>query len=488
MSHILDFLDDKPRDKCGVMALYGHPRAAELTYLGLYALQHRGQESAGIVSSDGQKLFAHRGMGLLADVFRDQSKFKELEGNWAIGHVRYSTTGSSSLTNVQPLMVITKDGPLAVAHNGNLTNERELRKKLESEGAIFQTTSDSELFVHLIARSKAPTIAERLAEAVKVLEGAFSVVLITKDEIIAARDPHGFRPLAMGRIGEGYVFASETCAFDIIGGVYERDVNAGEIISISARGFESLQYAPSDLNMCVFELIYFARPDSMIYGTSVDKVRRKLGKVLAEEAPADADVVISVPDSSNTSAIGYSRQSGIKFEIGLIRNHYIGRTFINPSQFMRSYNSRIKYNPVRGVLEGRRVILVDDSIVRGTTIKKLVGVIRAAGALEVHVRIASPPVRWLCFYGMDYPTRRELIAAFASTHEIESYLGVDSLRYLSLEGMLSATRDEPTNYCTACFSGRYPVALKDPAQLAELTEPDKEWARAELERVLRSME
>ncbi len=488
MSHILDFLDDKPRDKCGVMALYGHPRAAELTYLGLYALQHRGQESAGIVSSDGQKLFAHRGMGLLADVFRDQSKFKELEGNWAIGHVRYSTTGSSSLTNVQPLMVITKDGPLAVAHNGNLTNERELRKKLESEGAIFQTTSDSELFVHLIARSKAPTIAERLAEAVKVLEGAFSVVLITKDEIIAARDPHGFRPLAMGRIGEGYVFASETCAFDIIGGVYERDVNAGEIISISARGFESLQYAPSDLNMCVFELIYFARPDSMIYGTSVDKVRRKLGKVLAEEAPADADVVISVPDSSNTSAIGYSRQSGIKFEIGLIRNHYIGRTFINPSQFMRSYNSRIKYNPVRGVLEGRKVVLVDDSIVRGTTIKKLVGVIRAAGALEVHVRIASPPVRWPCFYGMDYPTRRELIAAFASTHEIESYLGVDSLRYLSLEGMLSATRDEPTNYCTACFSGRYPVALKDPAQLAELTEPDKEWARAELERVLRSME
>ncbi len=488
MSHILDFMDDKPRDKCGVMALYGHPRAAELTYLGLYALQHRGQESAGIVSSDGQKLFAHRGMGLLADVFRDQSKFKELEGNWAIGHVRYSTTGSSSLTNVQPLMVITKDGPLAVAHNGNLTNERDLRKKLESDGAIFQTTSDSELFVHLIARSKAPTIAERLAEAVKYLEGAFSVVLITKDEIIAARDPHGFRPLAMGRIGEGYVFASETCAFDIIGGVYERDVNAGEIISISARGLESIQYAPSELNMCVFELIYFARPDSMIYGTSVDKVRRKLGKVLAEEAPAEADVVISVPDSSNTSAIGYSRQSGIKFEIGLIRNHYIGRTFINPSQFMRSYNSRIKYNPVRGVLEGRRVVLVDDSIVRGTTIKKLVGVIRAAGALEVHVRIASPPVRWPCFYGMDYPTRRELIAAFASTHEIESYLGVDSLRYLSLEGMLSATRDEPANYCTACFSGRYPVALKDPAQLAELTEPDKEWARAELERVLRSME
>lgn len=488
MSHIFDLLDDKPRDKCGVMALFGHPRAAELTYLGLYALQHRGQESAGIVSSDGQKLYSHRGMGLLADVFRDQSKFKELEGNWAIGHVRYSTTGSSSLTNVQPLMVITKDGPLAVAHNGNLTNERALRRKLEGDGAIFQTTSDSELFVHLIARSKAPTISERLAEAVKELEGAFSVVLITKDEIIAARDPHGFRPLAMGRIGEGFVFASETCAFDIIGAVYERDVQAGEIVTISTRGFESIQYAQPNLNMCVFELIYFARPDSHIYGTSVDKVRRKLGKVLAEEAPADGDVVISVPDSSNTSAIGYARQSGIKFEIGLIRNHYIGRTFINPSQFMRSYNSRIKYNPVRGVLEGRRVILVDDSIVRGTTLKKLVGAIKAAGALEVHVRIASPPVRWPCFYGMDYPTRRELIAAFASPAEIESYLGVNSLRYLSHEGMLSATRDTPTNYCTACFSGRYPVPLKDPAQLAELTEPDKEWARAELERVLRSME
>ncbi len=488
MSHLIDFLDDKPRDKCGVMALHGHPRAAELTYLGLYALQHRGQESAGIVSSDGQNLFAHRGMGLLADVFRDQGRFKELEGSWAVGHVRYSTTGSSSLTNVQPLVVNTKDGPLAVAHNGNITNERALRKKLEDEGAIFQTSSDSELFVHLIARSKAPTAATRLAEAVKELEGAFSVVLITRDGVLAARDPHGFRPLAMGRMGEGYVFASETCAFDIIGATYERDVNAGEIVNISTRGLESVQYAAPDLHMCIFELIYFARPDSHIYGTSVDKVRRKLGKILAEEHPADADVVISVPDSSNTSAIGYARTSDLKFEIGLIRNHYIGRTFINPSQFMRSYNSRIKYNPVRGVLEGRRVVLVDDSIVRGTTLKKLVGVIRAAGATEVHVRIASPPVRWPCFYGMDFPTRRELIAAFASPAEIESYLGVNSLRYLSHEGMLAATRDEPSNYCTACFSGQYAVPLKDPAQLAELSEPDKEWARAELERVLRTME
>jgi len=385
-------------------------------------------------------------------------------------------------------VVNTKDGPLAVAHNGNITNERALRKKLEDEGAIFQTSSDSELFVHLIARSKAPTAATRLAEAVKELEGAFSVVLITRDGVLAARDPHGFRPLAMGRMGEGYVFASETCAFDIIGATYERDVNAGEIVNISTRGLESVQYAAPDLHMCIFELIYFARPDSHIYGTSVDKVRRKLGKILAEEHPADADVVISVPDSSNTSAIGYARTSDLKFEIGLIRNHYIGRTFINPSQFMRSYNSRIKYNPVRGVLEGRRVVLVDDSIVRGTTLKKLVGVIRAAGATEVHVRIASPPVRWPCFYGMDFPTRRELIAAFASPAEIESYLGVNSLRYLSHEGMLAATRDEPSNYCTACFSGQYAVPLKDPAQLAELSEPDKEWARAELERVLRTME
>ncbi len=488
MTHNPDYFDDKPRDKCGVMALYGHPRAAELTYLGLYALQHRGQESAGIVSSDGQQLYSARGMGLLADVFRDQSQFKQLEGTWAIGHVRYSTTGSSSLANVQPLLVNTKDGPLAVGHNGNITNEKVLRKRLEGDGAIFQTTSDSELFVHLIARSRGETIVERLAEAARQLEGAFSVVLTTRDGLIVARDPHGFRPLAMGRKGDAYVFASETCAFDLIGATYERDVEAGEIISVTARGCESHRFAEANLNMCVFELIYFARPDSHIYGTSVDKVRRKLGKILAEEHPADADIVISIPDSSNTSALGYSHRSGIRYEIGLIRNHYIGRTFINPSQFMRSYNSRIKYNAVRGVLEGRRVVVVDDSIVRGTTLKKIVAAIWGAGAREVHVRIASPPVRWPCFYGMDYPTRRELIAAFATPEEIEGYLGVDSLRYLSLEGVLEATRDTPSHYCTACFSGQYPVKLSDPAQIAELAEPDKEWARAELERVLRAME
>ncbi|MCL4304795.1 amidophosphoribosyltransferase [bacterium] len=488
MTHNPDYFEDKPRDKCGVMALYGHPRAAELTYLGLYALQHRGQESAGIVSSDGQQLYSARGMGLLADVFRDQSQFKQLEGTWAIGHVRYSTTGSSSLANVQPLLVNTKDGPLAVGHNGNITNEKVLRKRLEGDGAIFQTTSDSELFVHLIARSRGETIVERLAEAARQLEGAFSVVLTTRDGLIVARDPHGFRPLAMGRKGDAYVFASETCAFDLIGATYERDVEAGEIISVTARGCESHRFAESNLNMCVFELIYFARPDSHIYGTSVDKVRRKLGKILAEEHPADADIVISIPDSSNTSALGYSHRSGIRYEIGLIRNHYIGRTFINPSQFMRSYNSRIKYNAVRGVLEGRRVVVVDDSIVRGTTLKKIVAAIWGAGAREVHVRIASPPVRWPCFYGMDYPTRRELIAAFATPEEIEGYLGVNSLRYLSLEGVLEATRDTPSHYCTACFSGQYPVKLSDPAQIAELAEPDKEWARAELERVLRTME
>lgn len=488
MTNIPEFLDDKPRDKCGVMAVFGHPRAAELTYLGLYALQHRGQESAGIVAADGQNLYQARGMGLLADVFRDQSRFKELEGAWAIGHVRYSTTGSSSLTNVQPLVTNTKDGPLAVAHNGNITNERLMRSRLEGEGAIFQTTSDSELFVHLMARSKATTTAGRLADAVRELDGAFSVVIITRDEVVAARDPQGFRPLAMGRKGDATIFASETCAIDIIGGEYVRDVEAGEIITVSTRGLDSMKYAESNLSMCVFELIYFARPDSKIYGTSVDRVRRKLGKILAEEHPTQADIVISIPDSSNTSALGYSHQSGIRYEIGLIRNHYIGRTFINPSQFMRSYNSRIKYNAVRGVLEGRRVVVVDDSIVRGTTLKKIVAAIWGAGAKEVHVRIASPPVRWPCFYGMDYPTRRELIAAFATPEEIEAYLGVNSLRYLSLNGVLAATRDTPSNYCTACFSGKYPVALQDPLQIAELTEPDKEWARAELERVLRSME
>lgn len=480
--------NDKPREQCGIMGVFGHPQAAELTYLGLYALQHRGQESAGIVSSDGTALHIVRGMGLVADVFNDHSKFGTLVGNRSIGHVRYSTAGGSNLANVQPIVVQTKNGSLAIAHNGNLVNARELREQLEHDGAIFQTESDTELIVHLIARSHAETLSQRVAEALKQVRGAFSLVFLTKDEMIAARDPHGFRPLSLGEKGDAVIIASETCALDLMEASYVRDVEPGEILSISTRGMESVLYAPPDLHMCIFELIYFARPDSKIFGGSVDRTRRKLGKILAEEAPADADIVISVPDSSNTSAIGYAHASGLKYEIGLIRNHYIGRTFINPSPFMRSFHSRIKYNPVEGVLKDRRIVLVEDSIVRGTTLKKLAGVLRKAGVKEIHVRVASPPVKWPCFYGMDFPTRKELIAAWNDPEQIRDYLGVDSLKYLSEEGMLAATREDPGMFCTACFTGNYQVPLSTEERAELLSEGNAEWARGELDRVLRSIE
>ncbi|MBI5058548.1 amidophosphoribosyltransferase [candidate division KSB1 bacterium] len=479
---------DKPREQCGIAGIFGHPNAAELTYLALYALQHRGQESAGIVATDGSGLYDVRGMGLVADVFNDHSKFATLRGNRAIGHVRYSTAGGSNAANIQPLVVQTKNGPLAIAHNGNLVNALVVRRELEDDGAIFQTESDTELFVHLIARSREATLTGRVAEAVRRVTGAFSIVLLSRDEMVVARDPHGFRPLCLGRKGDAVIAVSETCALDLLDADYERDIRPGEIVTYSARGTETMQYSDTKLHMCVFELIYFARPDSRVFGDSVDRRRRKLGKILAEEAPCDADIVISVPDSSNTSAIGYSRRSGIKFEIGLIRNHYIGRTFINPSPFMRSFNARIKYNPVVGVLKDRRVVLVEDSIVRGTTLKKLVGVIRRAGAKEVHVRVASPPVKWPCFYGMDFPTRKELIAAWAKPEQIKEYIGADSLRYLSEAGMLHSTHDDPDRYCAACFTGKYPVPLTE-AQYATLgTEADKDWARMQLDRVLRSVE
>jgi amidophosphoribosyltransferase len=479
---------DKPQDHCGVMGVFGHPQAAELTYLGLYALQHRGQESAGIVSSDGNGLHTVRGMGLVADVFNDHSKFNTLVGNRAIGHVRYSTAGGSNLANVQPIVVQTKDGPLAIGHNGNLVNARELRQELEGEGAIFQTESDTELIVHLMARSKAGALSERVSDALKRVRGAFSLVFLTPDEMIVARDPHGFRPLCLGGKGDAVIAASESCALDLLEATYVRDVEPGEIVSVTAQGMGSSFFAAPDLHMCVFELIYFARPDSKIFGGSVDRTRRKLGKILAQEAPADADIVISVPDSSNTSAIGYSHESGIKYEIGLIRNHYVGRTFINPSPFMRSFHSRIKYNPVEGVLKDRRIVLVEDSIVRGTTLKKLVGMLRKAGVKAIHVRVASPPVRWPCFYGMDFPTRKELIAAWNDPDQIRDYLGVDSLKYLSKEGMLAATREDPGQFCTACFTGNYQVPLSSAEQAELLTEGNEEWARGELERVLRSIE
>jgi amidophosphoribosyltransferase len=470
------------------MGVFGHPHAAELTYLGLFALQHRGQESAGIACTDGAELHDVRGMGLVSELFADQSRFLTLPGNCAIGHVRYSTAGGSNAANIQPIVVRTKDGPLAVAHNGNLVNALELRTKLEREGAIFQTESDSELFVHLISRSQQPTLALRVAEALEQVRGAFSLIFLSRSEMIVARDPHGFRPLCLGGKGDAIVAASETCALDLTEAAYVRDVEPGEIITVTANGMESVRYAPASLHMCVFELIYFARPDSRVFGGSVDRARRKLGKILAQEAPVQADIVISVPDSSNTSALGYARASGLKYELGLIRNHYIGRTFINPSQFMRSFNARVKYNPVEGVLKDKRVVVVEDSIVRGTTLKKLAGLLRRAGAKEVHVRVASPPIQFPCYYGMDFPTRKELIAAWNTPEQIRDYLGVDSLQYLSVEGMLAATYDDPEHYCTACFSGNYQVPLSEHEQQSLLEFGKEAWAKAELERVIKSLD
>ena len=452
--------DDKPREECGIFAIYGHPNAAEMTYLGLYALQHRGQESAGIVTSDGNDVYYHRGMGLVSDVFEDQGIFKYLKGHSAIGHNRYSTTGSNTIINVQPLLSGDRDGPVVIAHNGNLTNTRELYENLIKKGAIFQTTLDSEIIVHLTAMSKKGVFKERLIETFKKVKGAYCLVILTKDNIIAARDPYGFRPLCFGKVDDAWAVASETCALDIINAEYIRDVEPGEIITINKNGVNSVKPLKKQKKaFCIFEYIYFSRPDSYIFGHCVDNVRREIGKTLAREHPVEADIVISVPDSSNTAAIGYSQESGIKFEIGLIRNHYIGRTFIHPSQLTREHSVRIKFNPVKGVLEGKRVIVVEDSIVRGTTFKKIVKLLRNAGAKEIHLRVSSPPIISPCFYGMDFPTREELMASHRSIEEIRKCIDIDSLGYLSLEGLIKSVPDEDNSYCTACFSANYPTKL-----------------------------
>jgi len=453
---------DKPKEFCGVIGVYGHPEAAGMAYLGLYSLQHRGQEGAGIVSSDGEKLYWHMGQGLVNDVFSTREIIEKLKGKTAIGHNRYSTTGSDQRINVQPVLVNSKDGPLALGHNGNLVNSRALRDVLQDEGALFQTTSDSEIFVHLIARSKEPDSVSRIKDALHRVRGAYSLVILTKDKLMAARDPNGFRPLALGSFNGGYVVASETCAMDLIGADYLRDVNPGELLVIEEGHIrsESLD-GERDRAHCIFEFIYFSRPDSRVFGEYVDKTRRKLGKRLAEEHPAEADIVIAVPDSSNTAALGYTYRSGIKFELGLIRNHYIGRTFIQPQQTIRHFTVKVKFNPVGGVLNGKRVVVVEDSIVRGTTLKILTQLIRKAGAKEVHVRVSSPPIRCPCYYGMDFPTQEELIAASMSVEEIRRHLGVESLGYLSMEGLLSAVPREGRGYCTACFSGSYPVPVEE---------------------------
>jgi amidophosphoribosyltransferase len=453
---------DKPDDYCGIVGVYGSPEASIWTYLGLYSLQHRGQESSGIASSDGEKIHKHLGMGLVSDVF-SQGVLEELPGHIAIGHNRYSTTGSSNEQNIGPIVVNHKLGTIGVAHNGNLVNSSALRGKLEDRGSIFQTTTDSEVILHLVAKSWRNSIEEKISDAVQQIEGAFSLVFITKDKLIAVRDQYGFRPLAIGKRKDSFVFASETCAFDLIEAEYIRDVKPGEMLIVDKKGMKSHQVIEkTEPKHCVFEFVYFSRPDSQIFGEYVDKTRRKLGKNLAEENPCDADIVISVHDSSNTAALGYAARSEAKYEIGLIRNHYIGRTFIHPRQKIRDMNVLIKYNTVGGVLKDRRVVIVDDSIVRGTTIKGLVKRIREAGATEVHIRVTSPPIKYPCYYGMDFPTKEELIAHNKSVSEIAKYLGVDSLEYLSLEQMLNAMpKNNGQDYCTACFSGDYPVSIKE---------------------------
>ncbi len=454
---------EKIKESCGIIGVWGHPEASEMAYLGLYALQHRGQEGAGIVSSDGSKVYVHLGRGLVNDVFSSAETIGKLKGNIAIGHNRYSTTGSDSENNVQPILVNSKEGPLALGHNGNLVNSRELKDRLQSEGSIFQSATDSEIIVHLIARSKKKSIVDRIKDALMKVKGAYSLVILTRDQIIAARDPYGFRPLSLGALGEGsYVVVSETCAMDLLGAHYIRDIEPGELIVIDKRGIESERIKSSNQKAhCIFEFIYFSRPDSRIFGEYVDKTRRKLGKRLAEEHPADADIVISVPDSSNTAALGYAQTAKIPYELGLIRNHYIGRTFIQPQQTIRHFNVKLKFNTVGGVLKGKKVVVVEDSIVRGTTLKILTQLIRKAGAEEVHIRVSSPPIRYPCFYGMDFPTKKELIASSMSVERIREHLQVDSLGYLSLDGLRSAVPKKGEGYCTACFDGNYPVPIKN---------------------------
>lgn len=453
-------LEQVIRDKCGVFGIIGNPRAAELTYLGLYALQHRGQESAGIASSDKGVIKLHKGMGQVSDVFSDTANIARLKGSLAMGHNRYSTTGASSLINIQPFLITNRRQILVIAHNGNLTNAVELRQNLDAKGSIFQTTSDTEIILHLVAVSRKKTRFERICDALTRIKGAYSLVMMTEKTIIAARDPHGFRPLALGKFKNAWVVASETCAFDIIGARYVRDIEPGEVLQISQDGLESTFPHKKTRNAsCIFEYVYFSRPDSKIFGENVDKVRRRLGRLLAKEHPVDADIVIGIPDSANTATLGYAEESGIRFEIGLIRNHYVGRTFIDPNQTIRDLDVKLKFNPVRGALKGRRVVVVDDSIVRGTTARKLVSLIRGAGAREVHLRISSPPIVSPCFFGIDMPTKKELIGANMSVEKMEKYLGVDSLRYLSLEGMLSMTSLPEISFCHGCFSGNYPIKV-----------------------------
>ncbi len=474
---------DKLREHCGVMAIYNHPDAARLTYWGLYALQHRGQESAGIATSDGDHITDMKGMGLVSEIFTDPV-LARLPGHIAIGHTRYSTTGDSALLNAQPISVDSTKGLIAIAHNGNLVNLGTSKERLERDGAIFSTTSDSEIIVQLIAHSRHTTLVDAIADALAEVDGAFSIVMMTRNRIFAARDPHGFRPLSIGRIeGTGgardsFVFASETCAFDLLHAKYERDVEPGELIMVSEDGVTSRRFAPGTTPpaSCIFEHVYFARPDSRIFGRPVQKSRDEMGRQLARESPVDADLVVPVPDSGVTAAIGYAAESGIPFNFGLIRNHYVGRTFIQPEQRVRDFGVRMKLNPVRSLLEGRRIILIDDSIIRGTTSRKIVRMCRLAGAKEVHLRISCPPTISPCFYGVDTPSKKDLIAANSSVEQIRQFIEADSLAYLSLVGLThSCTTGEPRNglspasFCTACYTGHYPTQWVDVEEILPAT-------------------
>jgi amidophosphoribosyltransferase len=456
---ISTFQDDHFHDECGVFGVFDHPEAAKLTYLGLYALQHRGQEAAGIASSDGMDVYAHKSLGHVQEIFTP-AVIAHLPGSAAIGHTRYSTAGDNTVMNAQPVVIDCNKGKLALGHNGNLTNAIEVRRRLEHRGSIFQTTSDTEVIVHLIARSAARNLPGAIADALSQVEGAYSLVMLTRDEMYAIRDPRGFRPLNLGRIGGTWVVASETCAFDLIDAEYVREIEPGEMLRISRSGIESIRFAPEKPHQyCIFEHVYFSRPDSVIFGRPVNQSRERLGRLLAREHPVEADIVTPVPDSGVPAAIGFAADSGIPFRMALIRNHYIGRTFIEPEQAIRDFGVKLKLNPVRRMIEGQRVVLVDDSIVRGTTSRKIVRLVREAGAAEVHVRISCPPTISPCYYGVDTPRRDELIASQHNVEEIRQYLSADSLGYLSLESLRLAVEDTEGKFCTSCYTGSYPTEL-----------------------------
>ncbi len=446
------------KEYCGVFGIYDHAQAIDLTYLGLYSLQHRGEESCGIAVANGDRIEQMAGMGLVPEVLNSK-RLEELRGRTTIGHVRYSTTGSSILRNAQPFVISHNQISFSIAHNGNLTNAVLLRRRLETQGSIFQTTMDSEIVLHLLVRSKQEKFEDRLIEALTPLEGAYAMLFLTEDKLIGVRDPHGFRPLCLGKKDGKYVLASETCSLDIIEAEFVREIEPGEVVIISEDGLKSIKpFEKVRISPCIFEFIYFARPDSHIFGDSVHQVRKRLGMKLAQEHPMDADIVMSIPDSGNYAALGYSEESGVPFEFGMVRNHYVGRTFIQPSQEMRKHGVKIKLNPIKKALAGKRVIVVEDSIVRGTTTGSRIKAIREAGVKEIHMRISCPPIKYPCFYGIDFPSRKELIAnQLESVDKIGEFIGVDSLKYISLDGMLDAVGNE--NFCHACFSGDYPTKV-----------------------------